>query len=228
MKRSLSLVAVGLMLAACASTPKAENSWWKSLDDSEEGRADDSLSCRGIRASDELDRLKSCWPPGAPLLSSAQVRGLEEMSPILRECLLADLPTLVVEGEDRARCHQGLAEVLDHRLYKLGWLKARVTPEEASGSGAASSRTLLAAQLGNRYRIGELFVATGPSQRINSKRIIKKAQKGIPRRRWCTQTALEDIHTRVFDPSTFQQVQVALGEVNDSTARASVIITIQE
>lgn len=227
MKRSLPLIAAGLTLAACASAPKSDNAWWKSLDDSAEGRADDSLSCRGIRSSDELDRLTNCWPAGTPMLASSQLRGLEEMSPILRECLLADLPTIAIEGADRARCQQGLAEVIDHRLYKLGWLKAEVTPAPED-TGAASSRTRLAVQLGKRYRIGELFVATGPSQRINSKGIIKKAQKAIPKRRWCTQTALEDIHLRVYDPSTFEDVQVALGDIDDATARASVIISIQE
>ncbi|WP_224367899.1 hypothetical protein [Hyalangium versicolor] len=227
MKRTLPLIA-GLMLTACASAPKTENAWWKSLDDSEEGRSEDTLSCRGIRSSDELDRLTNCWPEGTPMLATSQVRGLEEMSPILRECLLAGLPTLVAEGADRARCQQGLADVIDRRLYKLGWLKSEVVPEEATGTDATSSRTLVAVQLGKRYRIGQLFVATGPSQKVNSKRIIKKAQKAIPKRRWCTQTALEDIHLRVYDPSTFEQVQVALGEIDDTAARASVIITIQE
>jgi hypothetical protein len=63
---------------------------------------------------------------------------------------------------------------------------------------------------------------------VNSKKVIKRAQKAIPKPRWCTQTALEEIHTRVFDTSKFQQVQVALGEPDDRAARVPVIITIQE
>ncbi|WP_224249270.1 hypothetical protein [Hyalangium gracile] len=228
MNRIVLSIAACLWLTACASSPKPENAWWQSLDDSAAGRAEDALSCRGIRSSDELDRLTNCWPQDAPMLVPSQVQGLEQMSPVLRDCLLAGLPALVVEGDDRARCHQGLADVLDRRLYKLGWLKAEVTPRNETGTGTASSRGLLAVQLGQRYRIGQLFVATGPSQQVNSKRIIKKAQKAIPKRRWCTQTALEEIHLRVYDPSTFEHVQVALGEVDDATARASVIITIQE
>jgi hypothetical protein len=146
------------------------------------------------------------------------VTGLEQMRIELRECVLEGLPALVAEGENRAQCHQGLAEVLDRRLYQLGWLKAEVTPQGPQ----------LTVQLGQRYRIGELFVDTGPSQRVNSKRVIKRAQKAIPKPRWCTQTALEEIHTRVFDTSKFQHVRVALGAPDDTAARVPVIIHIQE
>jgi hypothetical protein len=156
------------------------------------------------------------------------VTGLEQMRIELRECVLADLPAPTATGENRAQCHQELAEVLDRRLYHLGWLRAQVTPQEAPGAGSSPSQPLLAVQLGQRYRIGQLFVVTGPSQRVNSKSIIKRAQKAIPKPRWCTQTALEEIHTRVFDTSKFQQVQVNLGVPDDTAARVPIIINIQE
>ncbi len=226
MNRALLLLLFSLSLVACSTAPKPSNAWWKSLSDTEANPEDETLSCRGVRSGAELDRLSSCWPPDAPPLTSTDVRGLEDMSPILRDCLLAGLPARMVEGDDRARCQQGLSEVIDRRLYQLGWLKAQVTPLE--NTGGASSRTRLAVQLGQRYRIGQLFVATGPSQHVEPKKIIKKAQKAIPKRRWCTQSALEEIHTRIYDTSTFQQVQVAIGELNDATAQASVLITIQE
>jgi translocation and assembly module TamA len=149
------------------------------------------------------------------------------MSPFLRDCLLAGLPALVVEGADGARCQQGLAEVVDHRLYQLGWLKAEVKPEEGA-SASASSHSRLAVQLGQRYRIGNIFVTTGPSRHVEPKRIIKKAQKAIPKKRWCTRAALEEIQTRVFDPSKFQQVQVAIGEPDDAAGWVPVIISILE
>jgi len=229
MMRSLLLLSLSLSLVSCAaSAPKASPSWWQSLDDTEAPVEEPSVSCRGVRSSNELDRLSSCWAPDAPRLTPMEVAGLEEMRIELRECVLADLPAPRVAGESRARCHQGLAEVLDRRLYQLGWLKAEVTPEENAGAGASSARSQLTVRLGQRYRIGQLFVATGPSQRVNSKRVIKQAQKAIPKPRWCTQTALEEIHTRVFDTSKFQQVQVALGAPDDQTARVPVLITIQE
>lgn len=228
MIRSLLLVPVSLSLVSCASTPKSSQSWWQSLDETDAPVEDASLSCRGIRSGDELDRLAGCWSPEASRLSPMDVTGLEQMRIELRECVLEDLPAPVAAGENRAQCHQGLAEVLGRRLYQLGWLKAQVMPQESPGASASSPRSLLAIQLGQRYRIGELFVATGPSQRINSKRIIKRAQKAIPKPRWCTQTALEEIHTRVFDTSKFQQVQVELGTPDDRAARVPVIINIQE
>lgn len=216
MIRSWMFLTVSLALGACtASAPKASPSWWQSLDDTEAPVEDPSVSCRGVRASDELDRLASCWPPNAPSLTPMDVTGLEPLRAELRECLLAGLPAPRLEGENAAPCQQRLAEVLDRRLYQLGWLRAEVTPS-------------LAVQLGQRYRIGELFVATGPSQRVNSKKIIKRAQKAIPKPRWCTQTALEEIHSRVFDTSKFEQVQVALGEPDERAGRVPVVITIQE
>lgn len=228
MIRALLLVLVSFALVSCASTPRSSQSWWQSLDDTEAPVEDASLSCRGIRSSDELDRLSGCWAPGMPRLSPMDVTGLVQMRVELRECVLEDLPAPVAAGENLALCHQELAEALDRRLYQLGWLKAEVTPQDAPGASASSSRSLLAVQLGQRYRIGELFVATGPSQRVNSKRVIKRAQKAIPKPRWCTQTALEEIHTRVFDTSKFQQVQVTLGVPDDTAARVPVIIHIQE
>ena len=218
MIRALLLVPVSFALVSCASTPKSEHAWWQSLDGTEVPVEDASLSCRGIRSGNELDRLSGCWAPGAPRLSPTDITGLEQMCIELRECVLEGLPAPVAEGENRAQCHQGLAEVLNRRLYQLGWLKAEVTPQEAQ----------LTVQLAQRYRIGELFVDTGPSQRVNSKRVIKRAQKAIPKPRWCTQTALEEIHTRVFDTSKFQHVRVVLGAPDDTAARVPVIIHIQE
>jgi translocation and assembly module TamA len=229
MIRFLLPLSVSLSMVACtASAPKASPSWWQSLDDTGAPTEDPSVSCRGIRASDELDRLANCWAPDAPRLTSLDVTGLENMRVELRDCVLADLPVPRIEGENRARCHQGLAEVLDRRLYQLGWLKAEVTPQEAPSAEGSAARSPLTVQLGQRYRIGELFVATGPSQRVNSKKIIKRAQKAIPKPRWCTQTALEEIHSRVFDTSKFQQVQVSLGDPDDRVGRVPVLITIQE
>jgi translocation and assembly module TamA len=228
MIRALLLVPVSLALVSCAGSPKSSPSWWQSLDDTEAPVEDASLSCRGIRSSDELDRLSRCWSPDTPRLSPMDVTGLEQMRIELRECVLEDLPAPAATGVNREQCQQDLAEVLDRRLYHLGWLRAQVTPQEVPGAGASPSRSLLAVQLGQRYRIGQLFVATGPSQRINSKRIIKRAQKAIPKPRWCTQAALEEIYTRVFDTSKFQQVQVNLGVPDDTAARVPVIINIQE
>jgi len=228
MLRALLLVPVSLALVSCASSPKSSQAWWQSLDDTEAPVEDASLSCRGIRAGAELDRLSRCWSPDTPRLSPMDVTGLKQMRIELRECVLADLPAPTATGENRTECHQGLAEVLDRRLYQLGWLRAQVTLQEAPGAGASTSRPLLTVQLGQRYRIGQLFVATGPSQRVNTKSVIKRAQKAIPKPRWCTQTALEEIHTRVFDTSKFQQVQVNLGVPDDLTARVPVIINIQE
>ncbi len=228
MLRSLLLVPVSLALVSCASTPKSSQAWWQSLDDTDAPVEDTSLSCRGIRSSDELDRLSGCWAPNAPRLSPMDVTGLEQMRVELRECVLQGLPAPAAEGENRAQCHQGLADVLDRRLYQLGWLKAEVTSQDAPGAGESPSRPQLAVQLGQRYRIGQLFVDTGPSQRVNSKRVIKRAQKAIPKPRWCTQTALEEIHTRVFDTSKFQHVQVVLGVPDDTVARVPVIIHVQE
>ncbi len=228
MIRSLLLALVGLVLVSCASTSNSSPSWWQSLDETDAPVEDASLSCRGIRAGDELDRLSGCWSPDTPRLTPMDVTGLEQMRIELRECVLEDLPAPMAAGENRAQCHQGLAEVLGRRLYQLGWLKAQVAPQEPPGTIAPSPRSLLAVQLGQRYRIGELFVDTGPSQRINSKKVIKRAQKAIPKPRWCTQTALEEIHTRVFDTSKFQQVRVVLGAPDDRMARVPVIIHIQE
>jgi translocation and assembly module TamA len=229
MLRSLLLVSVSLSLVSCtASAPKASPSWWQSLDDTEAPVEDPEVSCRGIQASNELDRLANCWPQGAPRLTPMDVAGVDEMRVELRECLLADLPAPGMEGENQARCQQGLAEVLAQRLYRLGWLRAEVTPPAAAEAGASPARPQLGVKLGQRFRIGELFVATGPSQRVNSKKIIKRAQKAIPKPRWCTETALEEIHSRVFDTSKFQAVQVSRGEPDERAGRVPIVINIQE
>lgn len=229
MLRSLLLVSVSLSLVSCtASAPKASPSWWQSLDDTEAPVEDTEVSCRGIRASNELDRLANCWPRGAPRLTTLDVLGVDEMRVELRECLLADLPAPGLEGENQARCQQGLAEVLDQRLYRLGWMRADVTPPAGAEPGAPAARPQLTVKLGQRFRIGQLFVVTGPSQRVNAKKIIKQAQKAIPKPRWCTETALEEIHSRVFDTSKFEAVRVSRGEPDERAGRVPIVINIQE
>jgi hypothetical protein len=228
MNRALPLIALGAWLGACASAPKPENAWWKSLSGKESQSLDEDFSCRGTRAGDELDHLARCWPPGVPSLVHAEVSGLESLSHAQRECVLAGLPALVAQGEDRAQCHQGLAKVLGRRLYQYGWLKAEVTPQEDTSSGSPAVRGRLAVQLGLRYRIGEVSVTTGANPKIESKRIIKQAQKGIPKRRWCTQATLEEIYTRVFDMAPFQHIHVALGAPDDQHAVVPVVIDVKE
>jgi hypothetical protein len=228
MNRSLLLLSLALWLGACASAPKPENAWWKSLSGKESQNDDDGFSCRGTRAGDELDHLARCWPPGVPSLAHAEVSGLESLSHAQRECVLAGLPALVAQGEERAQCHEGLAKVVGRRLYQYGWLKAEVTPQEDTSSGSPAVRGRLAVQLGLRYRIGQVSVATGANPKIAPKRIVKQAQQGIPKRRWCTQATLEEIYTRVFDMAAFQHIQVALGAPDDRQALVPVLIDVKE
>lgn len=226
MNRFLLLIALGGWLVGCASAPKPENAWWKSLSGQESQNDGDGFSCRGTRAGNELDHLAKCWPPGVPSLTQAEVSGLDSLSHAQRECVLEGLPALVAQGENRAECHQGLARVLGRRLYQYAWLKAEVTPQEDTGSAAARGR--LAVRLGQRYRIGELFTASYPHAKIDPKRILKQAEKGIPKRRWSTQAALEEIYTRVFDMAAFQSVHVAYGAPDDAQGTVPVMINAKE
>jgi translocation and assembly module TamA len=228
MNRSLLLITLGGWLAGCASAPKPENAWWKSLSGQESQSDDEDFSCRGTRAGNELDHLAKCWPPGVPPLVPAEVSGLESLSHAQRECVLEGLPALVAQGADRAQCHQGLATVLSRRLYQYGWLKSEVTPQEDMSSGAPAARGRLAVQLGKRYRIGKLYLATDANPKVEPKRILKQAQKGIPKRRWGTQAALEEIYTRVFDMAAFQSVHVAYGAPDDEQALVPVVIDVKD
>jgi hypothetical protein len=237
MTRAPLLLAASALLASCASSPPPSHGWWKSLSanetsteaTSESGAGKEPTSCRGVRAADEVDKLAGCWPQDASLLALGDVAGLEEMPPELRDCVLSGLPALGVEGADRARCHQSLAEVVDRRLYQLGWLRAEVTSPDDTGAGSPASSAQLAVRLGQRYQIGHIFVTTGPNPKIESKRIIKQAQKAIPKRsRWCTQATLEDMWTRVYDMARFQQVRVVIGAPDEESARAPVVINVQE
>jgi len=228
MNRALLLITLGGWLASCASAPKPENAWWKSLSGQESQTDDEGFSCRGTRAGNELDHLARCWPPGVPSLVPAEVSGLESLSHAQRECVLEGLPALVAQGAERAGCHQGLATVLGRRLYQYGWLKAEVTPREDTSSGSAAARGRLAVRLGKRYRIGKLYTPSDPRAKIDSKRILKQAEKGIPKRRWGTQAALEEIYTRVFDMAAFQSVQVAYGAPDDEQGLVPVIINVKE
>ncbi|MDY7226089.1 hypothetical protein [Hyalangium rubrum] len=221
----LRLIAVSILLTACASAPKPENAWWKSLSGKESQDGEEEFSCRGTRAGDELDRLANCWPPGVPSLTQADVTGLESLSHAQRECLLKGMPALVAQGEARGQCHQELADVLGRRLYQYGWLKAQVAPQEEP---TAPPRARLSVQLGKRYKVGPLLVTTDARPKVEPKRIVKQAQKGIPKRRWCTQATLEEIHTRVFDMAAFEHVHVELGVPDDAEARVPVLIRVKE
>ena len=228
MNRSLLLLALGGFLAGCASAPKPENAWWKSLS-GQESRSDDvEFSCRGTRAGNELDHLAKCWPPGVPPLVQAEVSGLESLTHAQRECVLAGLPGLVAQGAERAVCHQGVATVLSRRLLQYGWRKAEVLPQEDTSWGAPAARGRLAVRLGKRYRIGKLYVDADAYAKIDPKRIIKQAEKGIPKRRWCTQAALEEIYTRVFDMAAFQSVHVAYAAPDEEQALVPVVINVRE
>lgn len=166
---------------------------------------------RSIDRSISLSWSLQCQATRTDSLSHAQVTGLEELPVAIRGELLKNLPLQVTGRSEHEPCLDAAAAILEARLGALCWKEASVTWTGDAQAGSAVSKLRFRVNLGPRYQVGKIFIATDAKPRTSPKLIIEEAQSALPSNRACTASTLEGMWERVSRLESFHQVRVGLG-----------------
>lgn len=180
------------------------------------------LVCDGTRVVGATSFSATCLPPEQDVLLTAT--GLEPLSEPLRQCVLTSLP-VETGNVDPTVCQRGAAQVLQGRLRQLGWLDARVAPQQ---DASLPRQAHLDVRLGVRYQVGPMSVERNEEGRVDPERILVKARAAAPEGSWYTTTVLAEMYARVFQMKKFQAVWIVGGEPDAERAIVPVTIDVWE
>ncbi|MGZ6097321.1 MAG: BamA/OMP85 family outer membrane protein [Myxococcaceae bacterium] len=113
-------------------------------------------------------------------------------------------------------------------LRALGYAEAEVTGEVFVETTDQTARIRLVCVPGERYRFGNIFVATGPRPSVQVRYIIDQAQGSIRKGDWFSDTALEQAQRRVFRMGVFGAVKVTTGTPDKANATIPVVVDVRE
>jgi hypothetical protein len=184
---------------------------------------------RGIDRTLSGSLSSQCQATSTDSLSPAQVTGLAELPGAIRGELLKNLPLQVIGSSEHEKCLDEAAELLTARLRALCWMEASVTWTSDSQAGSPVSKLRFHVNLGARYQVGTIFIATDAKARTAPRLIIEEAQSALPANRACTASTLEDIWERVSRLESFREVWVSPGAPTGKGKRVvPLIIDVQE
>ena len=113
-------------------------------------------------------------------------------------------------------------------LRALGYAEAEVQGEVFVETTDQTARIRLVCVPGERYRFGNIFVATGPRPSVQVRYIIDQAQGSIRKGDWFSDTALEQAQRRVFRMGVFGAVKVTTGTPDKANATIPVVVDVRE
>jgi hypothetical protein len=210
MFRRAILALFGLLLAACATSPRANTH-------SLLNRVDSGFFLQA-----------QCQPTSKASLSGQQVTGLDELPAALRARVLAELPLQAIGSTKQAQCQDVTAQLLESRLRALCWREATVTRQGDGGTGSSTPLPRLAVQLGARHQIGKILVVHDTELKMPPERIIQAAESALPKDRACTASTLDDIRERVSRLGAFHEILVSAGAPDSGEKRVPVVVDIRE
>lgn len=182
-----------------------------------------------VRRPGERDvRLRVRVTEGEPThIAQVQVLGLEQLPADERARALDELP--LVEGAVfREEDWAGVKETVRGRLRELGYAEAEVGGEVAVDVETREARVLLSTRPGQRYRFGNVFVATDANPKVSVKRIIEQAQGAVEKGEWYNETALAEAQARVFKMGVFGGVKVNRGAPDREAGTVPVVVDVRE
>lgn len=160
-------------------------------------------------------------------IEDIQVSGLEALTPEQRAGALADLPLrkgAIFREEDWA----GVKDLIQGRLRELGFAEAEVGGEVRVEVTNRTAVVELQAKPGERYKFGNIFVATDANPQVAPKRIIEQAQGAIRKGDWFTESALSEAQARVFRMGVFGAVKVNRGAPDREAGTVPVVVDVRE
>lgn len=165
---------------------------------------------------------------GKPTIVKAiEFEGLDSLTPAFQQRVRRSIPLKVgqVLKED---VWASVKREATKALRALGYAEAEVRGEVFVETTDQTARVRLICVPGERYRFGDVFVATGPRPSVQVRYIIDQAQGSIRKGEWFSDQALQEAQRRVFQMGVFGAVKVATGTPDRAKAIIPVVVDVRE
>ncbi|HEY8208950.1 MAG TPA: POTRA domain-containing protein, partial [Myxococcaceae bacterium] len=160
-------------------------------------------------------------------ISRLDFRGLESLPREHQDAALKDLPLrlgAVFHEEEWA----GLKRKIQSALRELGYAEARVEGEARVDVATRQAEVQLAADPGQRYRFGPIFVAQEDLPKVPAQRVLEQAQGAIRADDWYSESAIAQAQARVFKMGVFGGVKVNPAAPDPEAATVPVVVDVRE
>ncbi len=160
-------------------------------------------------------------------IASIRISGLDELPPEHQRRTAEELP--LKEGAIfQEEAWVGVKELLQGRLRELGYAEAEVGGEVQVDVATQEATVELQARPGQRYKFGNIFVATDPNPQVPPRRIIEQAQGAIRKGAWYSDSALASAQARVFRMGVFGAVKVNRGAPDQEAGTVPLVVDVRE
>lgn len=160
-------------------------------------------------------------------IDDVQVTGMEQLPKEHQHRATLDLP--LKKGDIFEEQHwEGVKELIQGRLRELGYAEAEVGGEVKVDVATHLATVEIEVQPGQRYKFGNIFVATDASPQVPPKRIIEQAQGAVNKGEWYSESALAEAQARVFAMGVFGAVKVNRGAPDKEAATVPVVVDVRE
>jgi translocation and assembly module TamA len=181
-----------------------------------EPRGDDKVAVQATLQEGEPTRIQEI-----------RVSGLEALPAEQRSRALVELP--VEQGAIfREADWETTKELVQGRLRELGYAEAEVGGEVQVDVGTRAARVDLQVKSGQRYKFGNVFVATDANPQVAPRRIVEQAQGAIRKGDWYSESALSEAQARVFRMGVFGAVKVNRGAPDREAGTVPVVVDVRE
>ncbi len=176
----------------------------------------------------EAVALEATVSEGEPTrIASVNISGLEGLPEDHQRRVKTELP-LKKDEVFREANWEGVKELLQGRLRELGYAEAEVGGEVRVDVETHQATVDLQVKPGQRYKFGNIFVATDANPQVAPRRIIEQAQGAVRKGEWYSETALAEAQARVFAMGVFGAVKVNRGAPDQGAAMVPVIVDVRE
>jgi len=160
-------------------------------------------------------------------IRSIEVEGLDSLTPDFQRQVRRAIPFKVgqILTEDGWK---NVKREVTNALRALGYAEAEVRGEVFVETTDQTARVRLVCVPGERYRFGNVFVATGPRPSVQVRYIIDQAQGSIRKGEWFSDRALQEAQRRVFQMGVFGAVKVAAGTPDRLNGTIPVVVDVRE
>jgi len=184
------------------------------------------------------DRIEPKPPDGVELIVRVQegkptriahldVDGIDALPPPQRQQVLDEIQLKVgdVLKED---AWEGVKGRIQAKLRQLGYAEASVSGEIFVDVENTTADGRLNVDPGQRYRFGDILVATGPRPRVPTPWIKDQAAGAIKKGAWFSDSALAEAQSSLFKMGVFGGVKVTPGAPDRASGTLPAVIDVRE
>ena len=183
---------------------------------------------RGTRWAAPGVDLRVTVSEGAPTrVGEVRIEGLGALTEAQRASLLEDFP--LEKGRIfREADWTEIKPLMRSRLREMGYAEAAVEGNVEVDVESHLARVVIEAIPGERYKFGDIFVATGANPKVPHRWVIDEAAQAIEKGDWYSETALDEAQARVFKMGVFGGVKVARGTPDAQSGIVPVVVDVRE